>query len=213
MKIGLFLSLSFVLNRRWEMEDCTGLLSPLLTLLLLEKSCVVIYCFELLEDMSAFSGNFIYFYHLHLNSPYGEINFAEMNGLLKLEKFAKTNDFEKDAKQSVKAILPQFLFFWFFCNQACIFYFTCLPAFVSFRLNVQKNPTVHYPGFSEIRSPISYSPHESQKSNRLISYTGKFPFRLLCLSFLSCKTETILGAERSGSEYLSLHVVYYEITD
>ena len=93
------------------MEDCTGLLSPLLTLLLLEKSCVVIYCFELLEDMSAFSGNFSYFYHLHLNSPYGEINFAEMNGLLKLEKFAKTNDFEKDAKQSVKAILPQFLFF------------------------------------------------------------------------------------------------------
>lgn len=48
------------------------LLSPLLSLLVLEKSCTVIYGLQLLEDMSVFLEHFIYFYHLHLNSPYKE---------------------------------------------------------------------------------------------------------------------------------------------
>lgn len=93
MKIGLFLSLSFVLNRRWE-QGLFWLLYPLLAHLLLEKSCTVIYGLQLLEDTSVFLGHFIYFYHLHHK---GRWHFAEMNELLKLE-FTKTNDFEKDSK-------------------------------------------------------------------------------------------------------------------
>lgn len=49
------------------------LLSPLLALLLLEKSCTVIYGLQLLEDMSVFSEHFIYFYHLLLSSPYWDM--------------------------------------------------------------------------------------------------------------------------------------------
>lgn len=152
MKIGLFLSLSFVLNRTWEMEDCIGLLSPLLTFLLLEKSCVVVYCFELLEDTSVFSGNFIYFCYLHFNSLYREINFAEMNELLKPDKFGKTNDFDKDTKQSVKTILLILLL------PGMYFILFCLPDLISFPFNVQKQPQPTLQFLRNKKPKILFSP-------------------------------------------------------
>lgn len=160
MKIGLFLSLSFVLNRRWEMEDCIGLLSPLLTFLVLEKSCVVIYCFELLEDMSVFSRI------LFISVIYALIHYTGRLTLLKWMSSWNQRSLQKlmilrrtPNNLSEQYFLPRFLFFWIFCYQACIFYyFICLPVFFSFPFTAQKQPQPA-PQFLRNKKPkILFSP-------------------------------------------------------